>query len=624
MLFDIFAKTLSKLEKTPSRLAMTEQLAELFSQLEYDEVPQTMYLLQGGLVPQYQRLEFQLSTTMVLKALALVVGASIDEETLKKRFKEVGDIGELAQSVMEAALESSSQENQSNQGSLSSQSKQASSGDLANQFSQNHQINQLTILDVYNQLVGIAKESGQGSQQRKLALLAHLLCRLTPESAKYVARIVVGKLRLGFSTMTMIDALSWVHHGNKQDSSKLEARFNRKADIGSLAQEYLSLQVAATQVGVAQEKEKTRSAFFADMQTQVGIPVVPALCQRLNSAQEIIDKLGTVIAEPKYDGLRIQIHFDRKAHTVYAYTRNLEDVSHMFPELHEAFAALDVDSVILDGEAIGYDPATDSLRAFQETITRRRKHSVSDLAEKIPIRFYIYDVLYYDGTSLLDKKLQDRKDSLISIIKDNGVYFVTPRIITNDPVELRQFHEEQLALGFEGAVIKRIDSPYVSGRKGWHWVKIKEEEGTTGKLADTVDCVVMGYYAGRGKRAQFGIGALLVGLTNTNTDTIQTVAKIGTGLTEQQLVDIKEMCDAQKSAGKPTQYEIPKELLPDVFVQPAIVLEIAADEVTKSPLHSAGSALRFPRLTSVRLDKSWQQATTVEELSALNLAHLQK
>jgi DNA ligase 1 len=613
MYFDDFSQKLAVLEQTPSRLDMTELLAQLYLELDSNELAQTMYLLQGSLVPEYQRLEFQLSITMVIKALAQIRG-SVEKnvvqsqslfddepvlenpsalETLKKEYKKVGDIGILAEQTLQAQQESNSEQIETQK---------------------------ISILEVYNNLVVVAKESGSGSQQRKLQLLQDLLTKVSPTSAKFIARIVVGKLRLGFSSMTMIDALSWATHSTKEDSKLLEAAFNRRADIGYLAQEYV-----ARKGDTDAQKQVLKS-----IKAQVGVPVVPALCQRLNSAQEITDKLGKVIAEPKYDGLRIQIHLQRntESQTISAFTRNLDDISHMFPELQEAFSVFSAESLILDGEAIGYDHETESLRSFQETITRRRKHDVEDQALKIPIRFYLYDVMYKDGESLLDMPLQKRKNILHELLheqkSDEKIAFQpTPYIVTDDPVELRTFHEEQLAAGFEGAVIKKVEGPYVSGRKGWQWVKIKEEEGTTGKLADTIDCVVMGYYAGRGKRAQFGMGALLVGVRDEDTDTIVTVAKIGTGLSEDQLVSIKKMCDELQTLENkiPNNYVIPKELLPDVITTPDLVLEIAADEITNSPLHSAGQALRFPRLISIRSDKSVDQATAKSELEQLTISY---
>ena len=211
--------------------------------------------------------------------------------------------------------------------------------------------------------------------------------------------------------------------------------------------------------------------------------------------------------------------------------------------------------------------------------------------------------------------MRERKDVLKSLFNENRTFEIASYIVTSDPLALREYHEDLLSKGLEGAVIKKIDSDYQSGRKGWKWVKIKEEEGTSGKLKDTLDVIVMGYYAGRGKRSQFGIGALLVGVIDA-TESVRTIAKIGTGLSEKRLVELKEMCDALLASNMPVSYVVDASLVPDVWVQPSLVIEVAADEITKSPNHTAGVALRFPRLVSVRTDKNWTDATTIAELQS--------
>lgn len=604
--FDLFAKKLAELEATASRLTMTELLSGLYGELAESEIEPASYLLQGSLVPEYESLEFQLSQKMIVRALAELelkvgviesaaensatsVGLFVDEPvadlpTMTARLKKLGDIGELAQAVR---------------------------SELAVQkmpIKSNGAPHQLTILQVFDRLRQIALESGQGSQQRKVDGLVSLLKEVTPLSARYLVRIVMGKLRLGFSTMTMLDALSFAAARDKSESAQLEAAFNRRADIGFLAKTYLK------------ELGRSRADRLAKLDTikvTLGVPVVPALCSRLNSASEIVEKMGEVYAEPKYDGLRVQIHLDATNKTARAFTRNLDDISHMFPELESAFDFLQVDQVILDGEAIGYDKETGALRAFQDTITRRRKHEVSAQAEKIPIRFYLYDLLLVDNRSQISQKLRDRKELLKGIFKDNDTFITTPFIISSDPRALRKYHEEQLAAGLEGSVMKKVDGTYISGRKGWSWVKIKEEEGTTGKLADTLDCLVMGYYFGRGKRAQFGLGALLVGLRDESSDQFKTIAKIGTGLSEEQLAQFKKLGDKLAVSDQPARYQVPAALEPDVWLEPKLVIEVAADELTRSPLHSVGKALRFPRLISLRNDKSHEQVTTIAELSSL-------
>ena len=185
----------------------------------------------------------------------------------------------------------------------------------------------------------------------------------------------------------------------------------------------------------------------------------------------------------------------------------------------------------------------------------------------------------------------------------------------SDPQSIRDYHLKQLHAGLEGAMIKQIDGVYSPGRTGFNWVKFKEVEDSQGKLSDTIDGVVMGYYKGRGKRSGFGIGAFLIGVLDGN-QRLVTLAKIGTGLSDEQWHEMKNRCGKNEVATKPLEYgEIDKTLLPDVWLNPHIVVEVAADEITQSPTHSAGIALRFPRLVCFRDDKSPSEATTVEELS---------
>jgi DNA ligase-1 len=386
--------------------------------------------------------------------------------------------------------------------------------------------------------------------------------------------------------------------------------YQKKADLGLLAQAYLDPKINLADLTKTYE-------------VSLGVPALPALCQRLNTAEEIIAKMPKVIVEPKYDGLRMQIHLGRDEQGkrwVRSYTRNLEETSHMFPELELALEKLNCSTCILDGEVVGVDKKTNSIVAFQETSTRRRKHGVAAKAEELPVRFYLFDALEKDGRSLIDTPLHERKELLQKIVGDDTNTFTTaPFIVTSDPKKLHDYHVEQLALGLEGAVIKQYDSIYKSGRKGWRWVKIKEDEGTSGKLSDTLDCIVMGYYRGRGKRAVFGVGAFLVGLLGKD-EQILTIAKIGTGLTDEQFRELKQRLDKHEVKKKPATYDVHKNLTPDVWIEPSLVVEIAADEITRSPVHSAGKALRFPRLVKFRDDKSWQDATTTLELEKIKIS----
>ncbi len=622
MKFSDFSSKLDQLEQTNSRLEMMYQLADLYKEFKTEEITISSYLMQGSLVPAYLSLEFQLSIKMILRSLAQVQGEIADPNTavasvglfgevdetstidfVTKKYKESGDIGSIAFDI------------------LTQWHSQQKTSDFT-----------VSITQVFEKLVEIAREGGTGSQDRKLSLLTALLKEIDPTSAKYVARVVIGKLRLGFSAMTILDALSWAVLGSKDHRKVLETAYQKRADVGELATMYLSLadslsaDLADSNKENNENKAANESAEFAKNLSNslaekyvvaTGVPVVPALCQRLNTAKEIIEKMDEVIVEPKYDGLRIQIHYSKEGFEdgsiVRAFTRNLEDVTHMFPELFDVVKVLKTQSCILDAEAIGYNPETEELLPFQETITRKRKHGVDAASQKVPIRFYVFDVLYSGNQSFLEKPLQERKDLLKELFDDDRTIKFTKYIVTSDPIKLREFHEKQLGGGLEGAVIKQINSPYQGGRKGWSWVKIKEVEGNSGKLKDTLDLVVMGYYYGRGKRSKFGVGAFLVGVLDEKQD-IKTMAKIGTGLTDDQFRELKKRSDILEVATKPTVYEVEKNLNPDVWMRPELVVEIAADEITKSPNHTAGVALRFPRLVKFRDDKKWTDATTIAEL----------
>lgn len=592
MKFSLFADYLLKLEGTASRLAMTEQLAALFKALAENEIQPACYLMQGQLVPQYQSLEFQMSVKMVIKALAKMSGQS--EATITQTYKKLGDIGLVAESLSTG---------------------NADQADLFSAQAATQPPADVSIQAVFSALEVIAHYSGAGSQEQKTVGLAELLAKVDHVSARYVARIVVGKLRLGFATMTLMDSLSWAVVGDKSETDQLELIYQKRADIGILAKNYLHYR----KLSPAERLQK----LDAETQVTIGIPVVPALCQRLNSSEEIIAKMNEVIVEPKYDGLRVQIHFDKQAtdgKKIQVFTRNLENVTPMFPELATVFDRIKATNCVLDAEAIGYNKDTGKLLPFQETITRRRKHDVGEKAGEVPIRFYVFDVLLLDDESFLAIPLRVRKERLSKLFNDNEVFVHAPIVITDSAEKTRTLHHRFLAEGLEGAVMKQVDSHYVGGRKGWNWVKIKEAEGTTGKLSDTLDCIVMGYYSGRGKRNAFGMGALLVGVLDTASQQVLTIAKIGTGLSDEQLQSLKQECDQQAVKEKPAAYQVVDALVPDVWVKPALVLEIAADELTNSPNHTAKLAMRFPRLISVRRDKSWEQATTLEELAGIKIA----
>jgi DNA ligase-1 len=608
MKFAKLSEYFEKLEKTASRLTMTEILADVLKEANKDEMEAIVNLSLGQLRPKFNKLEFSLAEKMVLRAIAEATGESLEKVT--KTYKECGDIGETVEMLM------ANDESQMVNEDITHPSPPFGKGRGP----------QMSVVAVYGRLCEIAKEGGEGSQERKVNGLAKLLAELEPRSAKFVARMVVGKLRLGFSDMTVLDSLSWMETGGKSRRKQLELAYQLAPDIGELAR-----LVKVSSSNDIEEKVKVK----------LGVPVVPALAQRLKTAKAMIEKMGKVAVEPKFDGTRVQIHFrsqksgvrsqNGEEWNVKTFTRNLDETTAMFPELNNLGEYVDAKELVLDSEAVGFDPVTGKMRSFQETIQRKRKHGVAEAAVKIPLKFHIFDVLYKDGESLVHLPFHDRRSVLEKTVKDGPFTEVPEMLVTEDAEELKSFHKHQLAEGLEGAVVKKWNGVYEPGRKGWSWVKFKEAEGTAAKLSDTVDAVVMGLYFGKGKRTGFGVGAFLVGIraeegTRLHQDSgeamegrVYTVSKVGTGLSDEQWRELAARSKELEASAKPKEYVVDKNLEPDIWLDPKLIVEIAADEVTKSPIHTAGFALRFPRLIKFRDDKSVDEVTSIDEVMAMRL-----
>jgi len=588
MTFEKLALVWQKLEQTSSRLEITRILAGLLKKASKEEVGNICYLSLGNLAPEYQEIDFNLAEKMMMKVIAQASGQPV--KTVRSKFKQVGDLGEVAESF----------------------ARQTNRIDLLKKGS-------LTVNQVHDRLLAVAAQEGEGSVERKVGKMAALLEDLSsPQAIRYAARIPVGRLRLGFSSLTILDALSWMLGGDKSKRDEIEAAYNVKADVGEIAK--------LAKRGGLKTIQKARIS--------LGIPIKPALCQRIGTAKEIVEKMGRVAVEPKYDGQRLQIHClpalpcrqaggrqgDRK---VRIFTRNLEGVTGMFPDLVQALSKeLKAKEAILDSEVIGYDRQKSKYLPFQETIKRKRKYGITQAVKDIPLQLVCFDLLYLNGKDLIRTNFKERRKELEKILpKENQTIIVSPQILTDDPKKLISYHHQQIDQGLEGVVAKKWQAPYDPGRRNFTWVKLKQEKGKRGGgLADTLDCLIMGYYQGRGKRAGFGIGGFLAGIKVK--DKYVTLSKVGTGLTDKQWRELKKRADREKVAKKPKQYQVNKDLNPDVWCQPAIVAEIEADNITKSPLHSAKLALRFPRLKRFRDDKNPNQTTTIRE--ARKLYRLQK
>ncbi len=571
MLFGELAQYFKKIESTPKRNEMTEILADLFKKADKEEIDKIVYLLNGRVAPDYEKIEFGMSEKLVLRAMALALELPVLE--LEKAYKEVGDLGELI-------IRYSRKEGKD-----------------------------LSVVETFKILYEIANLSGEGSIDAKVNRLAYLINSLTPEGGKYLVRIVLGKIRLGIGEPTIMDALSFARVKDKGLRPYIERAFNITSDLGYVAKVFWE--------GGIDELKKIR--------VEVGRPIRMALAERVSRVEDIVKKLGKCSVEPKFDGFRCQIH--KKGDKVRIFSRNLEDNTHMFPDLVEGILKqIPNKEIIIEGEAISYNPETGEFYPFQVTVQRKRKYNIFEMAELYPLQLFAFDLLYVDGEDVTSVPYLRRRKKLEEVLKEGDKIFITKNIITNDPKEIQVFFEECITEGLEGIVAKRLDAPYQAGVRNFNWIKLKRSYQS--HLTDTIDCVILGYFKGRGHRAKFGIGALLVGVYDRERDIFKTVAKIGTGPTEEEWIKFREILDEVRVSSKPNNVESLIE--PDVWVEPKYVVEIQADEITRSPVHTCGNeadglgyALRFPRVIGfVREDKGPYEATTVEEV--LNMYKTQK
>ncbi len=589
-----------ELEKISSRLAMLDILARMYGELASEEADKATYLLFGNLGPSYRSLEFNMAEKMVMRVMGKAYGISV--EFVADKFKNLGDLGLVIGELKVGGRE----------------------------LSEN-------INEIYVELFKLADLRGEGSQDKKIDQLASILSRANSVSAKYLIRIVLGKLRLGVGEMTVLDSFSWLICGDKSLHDLFENSYNIAADVGMLARNVLEVRDKNKLVWLENVRGNMEKA-----EAKIGVPIVMALCTRVATFDEVIVKLGEVMCEPKFDGNRVQIHFRRNKDKseIVTFSRNLEESTYMFPELDRIGEWVDLDEAIFDCEAMGIDPVSGDWTTFQVTMTRKRKHGIKAQLESVPLKFMVFDLLYARGKKakefgangdIHDWSLERRREILEEVIINNDLLEVTPVVRSRDAGKLRDLHNKYLEQGYEGAVIKQVNSPYVPGRKKGYWVKMKEVESADAKLPDTVDCVVMGYYRGEGRRGKFGIGSLLLGVRgkwvmdvdelngslfeNVNQeDRYWTVTKVGSKLSDDQLKVIRKRLDELAVDGKDDLYEVPDALVPDVWVRPEMVVEVAGDNLTKSPLHSAKMALRFPRVIKIRDDKGAEQITSMEEL----------
>jgi DNA ligase-1 len=561
--FSELAANLDQMEATNSRNELVRILSEVYRGSSVDELEPITYLIQGRLAPFFEPVEIGLGERLLITAIAGAYGSPKEEVT--KLNRQIGDLGVTAQRLAPAPKRESP-----------------------------------SVVEVHERLSHIAAAGGAGSQQMKLDGFTSLLADLDSVAAKHLVRITLGKMRLGIGDPTVLDALSFAKQGDRSLRPVLEAAYNRTSDLGLIARTLW---------------ESGEPGLDA-LKVKAGHPLRPQLAERLPNPEAVIKKLGTVGVQPKYDGLRVQIHKDGEKVSIFS--RNLESMTEMFPELVGAATSLDAETVILDGEAIAYNLESEEYVPFQETTARRRKEGIEELAARAPMRAFVFDVMFRDGSDLTQLPYERRFEIVQQLLGESDTLLTAPLMKTDSADVLTRELLDNISRGLEGVVAKRLESPYQAGARNFNWVKLKRN--TSGQLNDTIDVVLLGYYRGKGKRAEFGAGALLAGVYDSDRDEFVTISKLGTGLSDQAWRELHERLAKLEVPEKPAR--VSSALVPDAWLEPAIVVEVLADEITPSPRHTAGMsagepgfALRFPRIVSFRTaDKKPEDATSVREI----------
>jgi DNA ligase-1 len=571
--YAVIADAYEKIEATTKRLEMTDLLVDLLKRTPKDIISRVVYLTQGKIYPDFVGLEIGVAEKLAIKALARASGRRHSE--IEADLQKSGDIGETAQNILAKKQQST--------------------------FFQKT----LTAERVYEMLDKMAKTSGSGAVSSKMALLAGLLSDASPKEAKYILRTVTGNLRLGIADMTVLDALAIAYGGGKEARDLIERAYNISSDLGSVA-------------SVVAEKGLDGIRKF---KVVVFEPIRPMLAERLASPEEILEKLGgKCVAEYKYDGERVQAH--KNGMEVVLYSRRLENISSQYPDAVELVKEqVKAEKAILEAECVAVDVETGELLPFQELMHRRRKYGVEEAMAQYPVSLFMFDALYIDGEDLTLEDYSLRRHKLEKAIRESDRVKAAKQIQTDSVKELEAFFEAAIEDGCEGLMCKSVakDSVYQAGARGWLWIKYKRDYKS--EMTDTVDLTVVGAFYGRGKRAGT-YGALLLAAYNKEADVFETVTKLGTGFSDEDLRKLPELLRSHVVPRKHSRVQSTLEA--DVWFEPKVVLEVLGAEITLSPIHvcamdsirqGSGLAIRFPRFTgNYRTDKAAEDATTSSEI----------
>ena len=564
-----FTQAADQIAATASKLAKLEILAGYLRSLTPDEAAIAAIFFTGRPFAEHRETTLQVGGALLWQVISEISGAP--QSKLSSLYRRHGDAGSVAADALPPRADSV-----------------------------------LTLADVQQAFIEIAAARGPAA---KTQILRSLLERATQPEAKYIVKIITGDLRIGLKQSLVEEAIA------RAFTQPLELVQRANMLLGDIGE---TLRLAA-------------DGRLGEARLRLFHPIGFMLASPVESAEEALAEFPQAAVEDKYDGIRAQAHVRPGEARLFSRTR--DEISESFPELIPALAALP-EEVILDGEIVAwtseetargrgdilrnYDAGSVNGRALPfSTLQQRlgRKKVSPRLVREVPVAFLVFDILYRDGQLLLDMPLRERQRILTEFLAlpRNPIAFHAPSqgsfafdehevetagVILPAPVstagsvdELEHLFTAARRRGNEGLMIKNLDSPYTPGRRGRSWLKMKRE------LA-TLDVVITAVEYGHGKR----IGVLSdYTFAVWNGDRLVNIGKAYSGLTDAEIAQMTEWFLAHKTSEEGLRLE----------VEPAIVLEVAFNNMMRSTRHESGYALRFPRIVRLRLDKLAEDADTI-------------
>jgi DNA ligase-1 len=544
-LFKSLSELLEKIEATKKRLEIIGMTASFLQTLEPEEVEPAVSLILGRAFPKWSQKTLEVSWATLSGILLRTTG--VDWDVFREAFSDTGDIGSAAKAVFEKT-------NVKKQALLMEKT--------------------LTITEVRHILETIAETAGSGSREKKERLITVLLSQASPAEAKYLVKIFVGEMRTGLHEGLMEQSVAKAFDIPLATVQKASMALG---DIGEVA-------------GIAKTEGKER---LSQIGFHVFRPVKLMLAQTAESVAEALAEHGGRTAfEYKYDGARVQIH--KQGSEVRVFSRRLTDVTQSLPEVVEAVKGnIKADEAIVEGEVIAVDAAGAPI-PFQHLMRRfKRVHGVRGMAEKIPIRLYLFDVLYLNGESLISVPYVQRRQILA---ENAGSIPLTKQVVIDAKVRAEKFLKEAMGAGHEGLMAKKLDGAYTPGTRGKRWFKIKP-------VLEPLDLVITAAEYGYGRRHGW-LSDYYLAARDAASGEFLTVGKTFKGLTDAEIIEmtrrLKEITVSEERNR--------------VVVLPKIVVEVAYNEIQKSPKYKSEMALRFARISRIRDDKNPEDADTIEKV----------